>query len=196
MIDLIRDNMAPILFGGLVLFLLIGYPAAFSLAAVGLFGGLVAIELGLIAPQFMGNLTYQLFGVLSNELLLAIPFFTLMGVILEKSGMAEDLLEGFGQLFGGVRGGLSYAVIIVGAILGAITGTVAASVIAMGLISLPVMMRYGYNIRHATGVIAASGTITQLIPPSLVLIVLADQLQHLHDRGAGRPDIHFAWRAL
>ena len=177
MIDLLRENMAPVLFGGLVLFLLIGYPAAFSLAAVGLFGGLVAIELGLIAPNFLGNLTYQLYGVLSNELLLAIPFFTFMGVILEKSGLAEDLLDGFGQLFGGVRGGLSYAVIIVGAILGAITGTVAASVIAMGLISLPVMMRYGYNIRHATGVIAASGTITQLIPPSLVLIVLADQLQ-------------------
>ncbi len=177
MIDLIRENMAPIMFGGLVVFLIIGYPAAFSLAAIGLFSGLAAIELGLIAPNFLGNLTYQLYGVLSNELLLAIPFFTFMGVILEKSGLAEDLLEGFGQLFGGVRGGLSYAVIIVGAILGAITGTVAASVIAMGLISLPVMMRYGYNVRHATGVIAASGTITQLIPPSLVLIVLADQLQ-------------------
>lgn len=177
MIDLIRENMAPIMFGGLVVFLIIGYPAAFSLAAIGLFSGLVAIELGLIAPNFLGNLTYQLYGVISNDLLLAIPFFTFMGVILEKSGLAEDLLDGFGQLFGGVRGGLSYAVIIVGAILGAITGTVAASVIAMGLISLPVMMRYGYNVRHATGVIAASGTITQLIPPSLVLIVLADQLQ-------------------
>ncbi len=177
MIDLIRENMAPIMFGGLMLFLVIGYPAAFSLAAIGLFSGLAAIELGLIDPSFLGNLTYQLYGVLSNELLLAIPFFTFMGVILEKSGLAEDLLEGFGQLFGGIRGGLSYAVIIVGAILGAITGTVAASVIAMGLISLPVMMRYGYNVRHATGVIAASGTITQLIPPSLVLIVLADQLQ-------------------
>ncbi|RYE84940.1 MAG: TRAP transporter large permease subunit, partial [Hyphomicrobiales bacterium] len=177
MIDLLRENMAPVMFGGLVVFLVIGYPAAFSLAAIGLFSGLVAIELGLIAPNFLGNLTYQLYGVLSNELLLAIPFFTFMGVILEKSGLAEDLLDGFGQLFGGIRGGLSYAVIIVGAILGAITGTVAASVIAMGLISLPVMMRYGYNVRHATGVIAASGTITQLIPPSLVLIVLADQLQ-------------------
>ena len=99
-----------------------------------------------------------------------------MGAILERCGLAEDLLEGFGQLFGGVRGGLSYAVILVGAVLGAITGTVAASVIAMGLISLPIMMRYGYNVRHATGVIAASGTITQLIPPSLVLVVLADQL--------------------
>jgi tripartite ATP-independent transporter DctM subunit len=177
MIDFLRENMAPVMFGGLVLFLVIGYPAAFSLSAIGLFSGLVAIQLGLIDPSFMGNLTYQLYGVLSNELLLAIPFFTFMGVILEKSGLAEDLLDGFGQLFGGVRGGLSYAVIIVGAILGAITGTVAASVIAMGLISLPVMMRYGYNVRHATGVIAASGTITQLIPPSLVLIVLADQLQ-------------------
>lgn len=165
------------MFGGLILFLLIGYPAAFSLAAVGLFFGLVGINLGLIAPDFLGNLTFQLYSVLSNELLLAIPFFTLMGTILERSGLAEDLLDGFGQLFGRVRGGLSYAVIIVGAILGAITGTVAASVIAMGVISLPVMMRYKYNVRHATGVIAASGTITQLIPPSLVLIVLADQLQ-------------------
>ena len=164
------------MFLGLIFFMVIGYPAAFSLAAVGLFFGLIAIELGLIGTDFLGNLTYQLFSVLSNELLLAIPFFTFMGVILERCGLAEDLLDGFGQLFGGVRGGLSYAVILVGAILGAITGTVAASVIAMGLISLPVMTRYGYNVRHATGVIAASGTITQLIPPSLVLIVLADQL--------------------
>jgi tripartite ATP-independent transporter DctM subunit len=169
--------MAPLMFAGLVLFMLIGYPAAFSLAAVGLFFGLIGIELGLIAPDFLGNLTFQLFSVLSNELLLAIPFFTLMGTILERCGLAEDLLEGFGQLFAGLRGGLSYAVIAVGAVLGAITGTVAASVIAMGLIALPVMMKYGYSIRHATGVIAASGTITQLIPPSLVLVVLADQLQ-------------------
>ncbi len=173
----LTHNLAPLMFVGLIIFMVIGYPAAFSLAAVGLFFGFVGIELGLIAPNFLGNLTFQLFSVLSNELLLAIPFFTFMGVILERSGLAEDLLEGFGQLFGGVRGGLSYAVILVGAVLGAITGTVAASVIAMGLISLPVMQRYGYNLRHATGVIAASGTITQLIPPSLVLIVLADQLQ-------------------
>jgi tripartite ATP-independent transporter DctM subunit len=176
MIELLKDYMAPLMFLGLIIFMVIGYPAAFSLAAVGLFFGLIAVELGMIAPDFLGNLTYQLFSVLSNELLLAIPFFTFMGVILERCGLAEDLLEGFGQLFGGLRGGLSYAVILVGAILGAITGTVAASVIAMGLISLPVMTKYGYNVRHATGVIAASGTITQLIPPSLVLIVLADQL--------------------
>ncbi len=176
MIDFVAHNMAPLMFVGLILFMLYGYPAAFSLAAVGLFFGLLGIELGLIEPGFIGNLTFQLEGVMRNDLLLAIPFFTLMGAILERSGLAEDLLEGFGQLFGGVRGGLSYAVILVGAVLGAITGTVAASVIAMGLISLPIMMRYGYNPRHATGVIAASGTITQLIPPSLVLVVLADQL--------------------
>ena len=176
MIELLKHNMAPLMFAGLIVFMLYGYPAAFSLAAVGLFFGLISIELGLISPDFLGNLTFQLHSVLSNDLLLAIPFFTLMGAVLERCGLAEDLLEGFGQLFGGVRGGLSYAVILVGAVLGAITGTVAASVIAMGLISLPIMMKYGYNIRHATGVIAASGTITQLIPPSLVLVVLADQM--------------------
>src|SRR5688500_14542491 len=176
MIDFVTNNMAPLMFAGMMLFMVIGYPASFSLAAVGLFFGFIGIELGLIAPDFLGNLTFQLFSVLSNDLLLAIPFFTLMGAILERSGLAEDLLEGFGQLFGGVRGGLSYAVILVGAVLGAITGTVAASVIAMGLISLPIMLRYGYNVRHATGVVAASGTITQLIPPSLVLVILADQL--------------------
>lgn len=176
MIGFLKENMAPLMFAGLILFMLYGYPAAFSLAAVGLFFGFISIELGLISPDFLGNLTFQLHSVLTNDLLLAIPFFTLMGAILERCGLAEDLLEGFGQLFGGVRGGLSYAVILVGAVLGAITGTVAASVIAMGLISLPIMMKYGYSVRHATGVIAASGTITQLIPPSLVLVVLADQM--------------------
>lgn len=170
------DFMAPAMFAALVVFLLLGLPVAFSLAALGLASGFVAIELGLFPPQFMANLPYRVFGILSNELLLAIPFFTLMGAILERSGLAEDLLEGFAQLFGGLPGGLAYAVIVVGAILGAITGTVAASVIAMGVIALPIMMRYGYNHRLATGVIAASGTITQVIPPSLVLIVLADQL--------------------
>ncbi|MDE2446953.1 MAG: TRAP transporter large permease subunit [Alphaproteobacteria bacterium] len=176
MIQFITHNMAPLMFAGLIMFMLIGYPAAFSLAAVGLAFGFVGVELGLIQPDFLGAIIYQLEGILRNDLLLAIPFFTLMGAILERSGLAEDLLEGFGQLFGGVRGGLSYAVILVGAVLGAITGTVAASVIAMGLISLPIMLKYGYNVRHATGVIAASGTITQLIPPSLVLVVLADQM--------------------
>ncbi len=168
--------MPPLMFGGLVLFMLIGFPVAFSLAALGLTAGLFAIHFGYLTSAFFGNLPLNIFGILSNDLLLAIPFFTFMGAILERCGLAEDLLEGTGQLFGSVPGGLAYAVIIVGAILGAITGTVAASVIAMGLISLPIMQRYGYDMKLATGVIAASGTITQLIPPSLVLVVLADQM--------------------
>ena len=172
----IVEHLAPLMFAGMILFMLIGYPAAFSLAATGLFFGFLGIEFGLIRPDFLGNLTYQLFGIVSNDLLLAIPFFTFMGAILERCGLAEDLLDSFGQLFGPVRGGLSYAVIFVGAVLGAITGTVAASVIAMGVISMTPMLKYGYSVRHTMGVIAASGTITQLIPPSLVLVVLADQM--------------------
>jgi tripartite ATP-independent transporter DctM subunit len=172
----IADHLAPMMFVGMILFMLIGYPAAFSLAATGLFFGFLGIEFGLIRPDFLGNLTYQLFGTISNDLLLAIPFFTFMGAILERCGLAEDLLDSFGQLFGPIRGGLSYAVIFVGAVLGAITGTVAASVIAMGVISMTPMLKYGYSTRHTMGVIAASGTITQLIPPSLVLVVLADQM--------------------
>ncbi len=170
------ELMAPLMFAGLVIVMLLGYPVAFSLAALGLGFGVVAVEAGFFPAQFLWSLPLRLFGILSNDLLLAIPFFTLMGAVLERCGLAEDLLEGTGQLFGSIPGGLAFAVIIVGAILGAITGTVAASVIAMGVISLPIMMRYGYDMRLATGVIAASGTITQLIPPSLVLVVLADQL--------------------
>ncbi len=171
-----HEMMAPVMFGGLVVFMLLGYPVSFSLAAVGLSFGFIAINAGYFDFSLMQALPERVFGIMANDTLLAIPFFTLMGAILERCGLAEDLLDGLGQLFGPIPGGLGYAVIVVGAILGAITGTVAASVIAMGLISLPIMMRYGYDQRFATGVIAASGTITQLIPPSLVLIVLADQL--------------------
>lgn len=170
------ENFAPVMFAGLVLVMLIGFPVAFSLAALGLVSGFFAIEMGWFPAGFMANLPLNIFGILSNDLLLAIPFFTFMGAILEKCGLAEDMLDSMGQLFGPVRGGLGYSVIIVGFILGAITGTVAGQVIAMALISLPVMIRYGYNMRYATGVLAASGTITQLVPPSLVLVVLADQL--------------------
>ena len=169
-------NMAPLMFASLIVVLLIGYPAAFSLAAVGLIYGLLGIELGLFHPDFLQALPERVYGVMSNDTLLAIPFFTFMGLILERSGMAEDLLDTIGQLFGTVRGGLAYAVIFVGALLAATTGVVAASVISMGLISLPIMMRYGYDRRVASGVIAASGTLAQIIPPSLVLIVMADQL--------------------
>ncbi|CCD92444.1 TRAP C4-dicarboxylate transport system permease DctM subunit precursor [Bradyrhizobium sp. ORS 375] len=169
-------NMAPIMFGSLVVMLLLGYPAAFSLGAVGLFYALVGIELGEFRPDFLQALPERVYGVMNNDTLLAIPFFTFMGLILERSGMAEDLLDTIGQLFGTIRGGLAYAVIFVGALLAATTGVVAASVISMGLISLPIMLRYGYDRRLASGVIAASGTLAQIIPPSLVLIVMADQL--------------------
>jgi tripartite ATP-independent transporter DctM subunit len=170
------DIVAPLMFAGLVVVMLLGYPVAFSLAALGLAFGFLGVQLGFFPAQYLANIPLRIFGILSNDLLLAIPFFTFMGAILERCGLAEDLLEGTGQLFGAVPGGLAFAVVVVGAILGAITGTVAASVIAMGMIALPIMMRYGYDMKLATGVIAASGTITQLIPPSLVLIVLADQL--------------------
>ncbi len=170
------ESFAPLMFGGLIIILLIGFPVAFSLSALGLLCGFIAVEMGWFPAAFLGNLPLNLMSILSNELLLAIPFFTLMGAILEKCGLAEDLLDSMGQLFGPLRGGLGYSVIIVGFILGAITGTVAGQVIAMAMISLPVMMRYGYNMRYATGVLAASGTITQLVPPSLVLVVMADQL--------------------
>ena len=186
------ENFAPLMFGGLILILLIGFPVAFSLSALGLLCGFIAIEMGWFPVAFMANLPLNVFGILSNELLLAIPFFTLMGSILEKCGLAEDMLDSMGQLFGPMRGGLGYSVIIVGFVLGAITGTVAGQVIAMAMISLPVMMRYNYNMRYATGVLAASGTITQLVPPSLVLVVMADQLgQSVGDmyKGAWGPSI-------
>ena len=170
------DLMAPLMFGGLVVFLLIGYPVAFSLAANGLFFGVIGIQLGLLHPSLLQALPERVLGIMGNSTLLAIPFFTFMGLILERTGMAEDLLDTIGQMFGTLRGGLAYAVIFVGALLAATTGVVAASVLAMGLISLPVMMRYGYSRRLASGVIAASGTLAQIIPPSLVLIVLADQM--------------------
>jgi TRAP-type mannitol/chloroaromatic compound transport system permease large subunit len=183
MAALIAQNLAPIMFAALVALLLLGYPVAFTLGAVGLAFFVIGVEL---APYSSGtiNLSWPLLqslpdrvlGIMANETLLAIPFFTFMGLMLERSGMAEDLLETVGQLFGTARGGLAYAVIFVGALLAATTGVVAASVIAMGLISLPIMLRYGYDRRLASGVIAASGTLAQIIPPSLVLIVLADQL--------------------
>ena len=174
--DFLAANLAPIMFGGLVVFLLLGYPVAFSLAANGIFFGLVGIKLGLLQPELFQALPDRLWGIMSNDTLLAVPFFTFMGLILERSGMAEDLLDTIGQLFGPLRGGLAFAVIFVGALLAATTGVVAASVISMGLISLPIMLRYGYDRRFATGVIAASGTLAQIIPPSLVLIIMADQL--------------------
>ena len=183
MAEFIAQNMAPIMFASLVVFLLIGYPVAFSLAACGIIFFIIGVELAPLSNgtitlswPLLGSLPHRLYAIVNNDVLLAVPFFTFMGLILERSGMAEDLLDTIGQLFGTVRGGLAYAVIFVGALLAATTGVVAASVISMGLISLPIMLRYGYDRRVATGVIAASGTLAQIIPPSLVLIVMADQL--------------------
>jgi tripartite ATP-independent transporter DctM subunit len=188
-------EMAPLMFAALVIFLLLGYPVAFSLAANGLFFGLIGIELGLLSPSLLQAVPERVLGIMRNDTLLAIPFFTFMGLILERSGMAEELLDTIGQLFGPVRGGLAYAVIFVGALLAATTGVVAASVIAMGLISLPIMLRYGYDRRVASGVLAASGTLAQIIPPSLVLIIMADQLgRSVGDmyEGAFRPGLLLA----
>ena len=183
MLVFLAQNLAPIMFVSLFVFLLLGYPVAFSLAAVGLLYFGIGVQLAPYAPDtinldwsLIGVMPDRIYGVMNNETLLAVPFFTLMGLILERSGMAEDLLDTIGQLFGSVKGGLAFAVIFVGALLAATTGVVAASVISMGLISLPIMLRYGYDRRLAAGVIAASGTLAQIIPPSLVLIVMADQL--------------------
>jgi tripartite ATP-independent transporter DctM subunit len=176
MMQFIAQNMAPLMFASLIVVMLIGYPVAFALAATGIVFGLIGIEVGLLQSSLFQALPERVWGVMSNDTLLAVPFFTFMGLILERSGMAEDLLDTIGQLFGPMRGGLAYAVIFVGALLAATTGVVAASVISMGLISLPIMLRYGYDRRVASGVIAASGTLAQIIPPSLVLIIMADQL--------------------
>jgi TRAP-type mannitol/chloroaromatic compound transport system permease large subunit len=179
----IAQNFVPLMFCGLLVFLLSGIPVSFGLAATGLLFGYIGMELTPLHPELLkinttlfNALPQRVFGIMSNETLLAIPFFTFMGIILERSGMAEDLLETVGQVFGPVRGGLAIAVILVGALLAATTGVVAAAVISMGLISLPIMLRYGYNRTIATGTITASGTLAQAIPPSLVLIVLADQM--------------------
>ena len=176
MIALLTAHIPELMFGSLLLFLLTGFPVAFSLAAVGMTWGFIGMELGLLPPILFQALPLRVFGIMQNETLLAIPFFTLMGLILERSGMAEDLLDTVGQVFGPIRGGVALAVILVGALLAATTGVVAASVISMGLISLPIMLRYGYSPAIASGTITASGTLAQIIPPSLVLIVMADQL--------------------
>ena len=182
MLDLIAHNLAPIMFISVMAMLLIGYPVAFTLAAGGLLFFAIGVEMSHLSNEIrlfwplLQSHPERIYGIMYNDTLLAIPFFTFMGLILERSGMAEDLLDTIGQLFGPVRGGLAYAVVLVGALLAATTGVVAASVIAMGLISLPIMMRYGYNRSFATGTIAGSGTLAQIVPPSLVLIVMADQL--------------------
>ena len=172
----LAQNFVPIMFGGLFVLLLTGFPVAFALAACGLAFGYIGMQADIFPPSLFQALPLRIFGIMQNDTLLAIPFFTFMGIILQKSGMAEDLLETVGQVFGPVRGGVAIAVVLVGALLAATTGVVAAAVISMGLISLPIMLRYGYSRVIATGAITASGTLAQALPPSLVLIVLADQM--------------------
>ena len=170
------DILAPMMFVAALLFIFSGYPVAFSLGGVALLFAFLGVQFGYFDWALMHALPERIFGIMSNYVLLAIPFFIFMGTMLEKSRLAEDLLQTIGMLFGPVRGGLALAVVFVGALLAAATGVIGASVVAMGLISLPVMMRYGYSTVLATGVIAASGTLGQIIPPSVVLVVLADQL--------------------
>jgi tripartite ATP-independent transporter DctM subunit len=170
------DWLGIVMFLGALLFLSLGYPVAFSLGGVAILFAIIGSILGVFDPVFLSAMPSRIFGIMSNYTLLAIPYFIFLGSMLEKTGIAEKLLETMGILFGRMRGGLALAVVLVGALLAATTGVVAATVVAMGLISLPIMLRYGYNKQLATGVIAASGTLGQIIPPSVVLVVLADQL--------------------
>lgn len=167
--------------GGVMLLVLLflifsGYPVAFALGGTALLFIPLGIGMGFFDLNLMQALPQRVFGVMENYTLLAVPFFIFMGTMLEKSGLAEDLLKTMGQLFGPLRGGLALSVVVVGTLLAAATGVVGATVVAMGMIALPVMLRYGYDGKLSTGIIAASGTLGQIIPPSVVLIVLGDQL--------------------
>ena len=170
------DWLAPLMFVAVFALIFVGYPVAFSLAGTALIVAALGSLVGWFDWAFMGLFPERVFGVMSNQVLLAVPFFIFMGTMLSESKLAEDLLRTIGLLFGPVRGGLALAVVCVGALLAAATGVVGASVVAMGTISLPIMMRYGYAPTLTTGVITASGTLGQIVPPSVVLVVLADQL--------------------
>lgn len=170
------DWLAILMFVGFFLILITGYPVAFCFAGTAFIFGLIGMALGVFNPSRLLLLPNIWFGTMSNFTLLAIPFFVFLGAVLEKSGLAEDLLETIGIIFSRLRGGLALAVVLVGTVLAATTGVVAATVIVMGMLSLPVMLRYGYDKRLAAGVIVASGTLAQLIPPSLVLVILSDQI--------------------
>ncbi|MDW8260268.1 MAG: TRAP transporter large permease subunit, partial [Gammaproteobacteria bacterium] len=164
------------LFVTVVLALLAGYPVAFTLGGVSLLFAAGAQSLGLFDPAFLEALPSRIYGTMVNETLIAVPLFVFMGLVLERTRIAEDLLETLGLLFGGLRGGLAFAVVIVGTLLAASTGIVGATVVTMGLLCLPTMLRRGYDPRLATGAICASGTLGQIIPPSIILVLLGDVL--------------------
>jgi tripartite ATP-independent transporter DctM subunit len=177
------DALPFILFGLIFALILFGYPVALTLGGVSVLFGVVFLD-----PAFLNAVSYRIFGIMTNVVLIAVPLFVFMGVMLEKSGLAERMLETIGLLFGRMRGGLAIAVIIVGTLLAASTGIVGATVITMGLISLPTMIKRGYNIELATGTIAASGTLGQIIPPSIVLVLLADTITN-SAQGGGSADV-------
>lgn len=167
--EFINEYMSLIMFASVFFLLLLGYPVAFTIGGVSLFFGLIGF-----GPQFFNLLPLRIWGTMSNFTLLAVPLFIYMGVMLERSGLAEELLETMGLVFARVRGGLAISVIIVGALLGASTGIVGATVVTMGLLSLPTMLKRNYSKALATGTVAASGTLGQIIPPSIVLVLLGD----------------------
>jgi tripartite ATP-independent transporter DctM subunit len=177
---LLGEILAGLMFFGIIGVLMLGFPVAFSLAGTALIFGLIGWWLGVYDPSNYGSLVGRYLGLMTNEVLVAVPLFVFMGVVLERSGIAERLLVTMGKLFGNVRGGLGFSVIIVGALLAASTGVVGATVVTMGLISLPAMLRSGYDPKLATGVICASGTLGQIIPPSTVLIFMGDMLSGIN----------------
>ena len=177
---LIGELLSGLMFVGIIGFLLLGFPVAFTLAGTSLIFGAVGMYFGVFDPSNFGSLANRYIGYMTNEVLVAVPLFVFMGVMLERSQIAEQLLMTMGKLFGNMRGGLAISVVIVGAMLAASTGVVGATVVTMGLISLPAMMRAGYKPTLATGVICASGTLGQIIPPSTVLIFMGDMLSGIN----------------
>ncbi len=179
---LIGEILSGLMFFVIIGFLLLGFPVAFTLAGVSLGFGLVGMSFGVFDPSNFGSLPNRYIGFMTNEVLVAVPLFIFMGVMLERSRIAEQLLLTMGKLFGNLRGGLGISVILVGAMLAASTGVVGATVVTMGLISLPAMLRAGYDPRLATGVICSSGTLGQIIPPSTVLIFMGDMLSGINSQ--------------
>jgi tripartite ATP-independent transporter DctM subunit len=177
---LIGEILAGLMFFGIIGFLMLGFPVAFSLAGASLIFGLVGMAFGVFDPSNFGSLASRYIGFMTNEVLVAVPLFIFMGVMLERSKIAEQLLLTMGKLFGNLRGGLGISVVLVGALLAASTGVVGATVVTMGLISLPAMLRAGYDPKLASGVICASGTLGQIIPPSTVLIFIGDMLSGIN----------------
>ena len=172
----LAEVLAVLMVATVIAALMAGYPVALTLAGVSLAFALLGDALGAMSFDILGALPQRVFGIMTNEVLLAIPLFIFMGVMLERSRIAEDLLETMGRLFGSLRGGLGFSVVIVGTLLAAAKGVVGATTVTMGLIMLPAMLRFGYDPRLAAGAVAATATLAQIFPPATVLVLLGDQL--------------------